>query len=304
MQKPYEELTKEEKGTLVLSSDVFVFPHNDPEVAVDYAGISGTLSMTQFLDVVNNSTLDLYFKIEATVLSGDSSKWSNLSSTFPVVNSNSKEKLEWELAREVPGGKTTEILRVNVKAYKDSGYTDLFGEDFTDFTYHFFNHSQGTIVDFSDFENSFDGWTRTKYGDYYFGNLATFAAYTGAYSIKLNNSATENKTTDSSGQVIPTKDQFLSKTFDLSSYSSAYFVLHYTYRKLQSGTESYPVVRIWTDSGLDYIIRVPIEKNKYEPYRIAVPLNTIANETVHVTAVFGGNSHYSFADTFIVVGFS
>jgi len=304
MQKAYDELTAQEKGTLVLGADVFVFPHNDPTTAIDYAGMSGTITLSQYIDIVNNSTFDLYFKVETTVLSGNASKWSDLSCTFPVVNASTKSQLEWRPKREVPSGKTTETLRVNLKAYTDSGYSNLYGEDYVDFTYHFFDHSQGIIVDFSDFENSLDGWSRSKLGDYYFGELAASKAYTGAYSIKLVLTPTENKTTDSSGQVIPTKDYSLSKTFDLSSYSSAYFVLHYTYRRLQSGTESYSVVRIWTDSGLDYIIRVPIEKNKYEPHRIAVPLNTIENETVHVTAVFGGNAYYSYADTFIVVGFS
>ena len=324
MQKSYDELGPQEKSTLVLGPDVFVFPHNDPETAIDYAGMSGTLNLTQYLDVVNNSTLDLYFKIEATVLSGDASKWSGLSSTFPVTGATSKAQLEWNPSREVPSAKTTETLRINLKAFKDSGFTELYGEDYVDFTYHFFNHSEGTVVHFADFENGYDGWSSDEGGYlHHFGTRQSKYAYTGSWSLALagfrNYSTCEhadNWVTDVSGQIVPAISGgwygFRQQTFDLSGFSSVYLVLHVTYLIKSGDVTPYSVLRILTSSK-DYIIRIPIPVNTYQPYRVAIPLSAISSETIKITGTFENNSTSSklcstqthlYVDTIMIVGFS
>jgi len=117
-QKYYGDLTDSEKMSLFIADDVFIFP-----------------------DIVNNSTFNLYFKVEATVLSGNASAWSDLTEELGSVNAGEKSAKEWTPERVVPSSKVTESLRVYIRAYKQSDYTDLYGEDYVDFNYYFFDHN-------------------------------------------------------------------------------------------------------------------------------------------------------------------
>ena len=311
-QKYYGDLSDEEKINLFLSNDVFVFPHKDPEVAVDYCGMSGTIPLSQYFDIVNNSTITLYFKVETTVLSGNASAWSDLTEELGSVNAGGKAIKEWTPERSVPTSKVTESLRVYIRAYKQSDYTDLYGEDYVDFNYYFFDHTQGTLLHFGDFETDMDGWS----GSYF--SRSTAYPYTGAYGIYLNRSALDhsynNRTTDSSGQYIPNKSYKLSKSYSGSAYSEVFIVFHLTYTKSNPASDKGvydvdPLIRVWTDTS-DSIIRVKQTRNSYLPRRVALKIPA-EDGTVNWATLFqtwkDSNYYYYYythVDTIIIVGFS
>ncbi len=297
-QTHWEELSDAERVALLLGDDVLAFPQRDPLCAIDYANISGTLNISQYFDLVNNSGNTLYFRAEAQVINGNENAWSGTIQVLGTINPSGKAMTLWTPERTVPASKTVETLRVNIRAYLDASFSNLYGEDYVDFSYHFFKHQDGTIVDFSDFETGFDGWSDTSSW-----HRVTNNAYSGAHSIYLWKGAPTNETTDSSGQKIINKTYYLKKTFNLGSYSTAYLVIHATNWK--ENTSGYtPIIRIWTSGGYDFIIR--LEESSF-PKRIAVPLETENSLEVKIATSFGGGSGsetYLQLDTFIVVGFS
>jgi len=306
-QTGYPELTPAQKGALFVGNDAFAFPHNDPDNAVNYAGMSGTLLLNQYIDIVNSSTITLYFKIVATVLSGDPSKWSNLTVEIGSVVASGKLSYCWIPGRVVPTTKITESIRLNLKAYTNAGYTILYGEDYTDYNYQFFNHTAGTLVDWADFENALDGWTRSHAN---FGQFELGYPYTGAYSLRLGWTTlddTYNCAPDSSGTLVPNQTYYISKSFNLTGYSSAYLVLHSTRQTAGQTSYSDPkVIRIWT-STKDYIIRINRAADTTQPWRIAIPLPTVS-DIVKITAGFSAMSgdalKNNWIDSVFVVGFT
>jgi len=301
-QKSYDELTASEKAALFIAEDVYAFPSNDPEVAIDYQGLSGTLTLDQYIDLVNNSTIDLYFKIEAQVLNGDPNAWGGTTIGIGTISAGTKSMYLWQPTRTVPSSKTTETLRLTIKVFDDASETNQIGEDFVDFTYYFFSHTDGTIIDYSDFETDTDGWTGTS------GILgrSTDHPYTGAWGIKIQSQ--DNRETDSSGQKVPSKSYKVYKSFDFSSYSEVFIVFHilYTYYNADTGIENIPpLIRVWTNSS-DSIIRINQPRNQYKPYRVAVKIPTSESTINWVTLMqmYGAISDYhSYLDTIIVVGF-
>jgi len=302
-QTGYENLTDSEKGELFLASGVLAFPHNDPDIAVDYSGMSGTITLDQYIDLVNNSTIPLYFKIVATITDGDSSKWGNISVNVGLVAASGKTSYKWQPTRVVPSAKVTEAIRISIQAYTDAGYSVLYGDDYADYHYYFFSHSSGcTIIDFDDFENTWDGWVPSPVG---LGEIMEAFAYTGAYTLRFVEDDTDNFEVDSSGQTIPIQTKYISKTFNTSGYVTAFLILHLTYF-YNAASAPLPVIRIWTGTK-DYIIRVPTTANTFKPYRIAIPLSISATENVHISVLFRDlaipTMCWSYIDSIIVVGF-
>jgi hypothetical protein len=302
-QTSYGELTDAEKGALILGSGVLAFPHNDPDIAVDYSGMTGTLTFDQYIDLVNNSTFSLYFKIVATVTDGETSAWTNLSVNAGLVSASGKLLYKWQPKRTVPSSKVIEAVRISVEAYTDAGYSSLYGKDYADYHYYFFSHSSGcTIIDFDDFETIWDGWVPTPSG---LGVLIDAFPYTGAYSLRFVEASTDNFATDPSGQTIPTQLKYISKTLNTSGYTSAFLVLHLTYF-YDAASAPLPVIRIWTGSK-DYIIRIPSTVNTFQPHRIAIPLSISATENVKIAVLFRDlgvpTNCWSYIDSIITVGF-
>jgi len=303
-QKYYGDLTDSEKMALLISDDVFIFPHRDPDVAIDYCGLSGTLPLSQYLDIVNNSTFTLYFKVEATVLSGNASAWNDLTEELGSVNAGGKSVKEWTPERIVPSSKVTESLRVYIRAYKQSDYTDLYGEDYVDFNYYFFDHNDGIRLHLGDFEENFDGWSGASSTIW----RETNHPYSGAWAISFV-APSDNRTTDSSGQLIPKKNQYTSKLYSGAGYSEVFIVFHltYTYYHATAGIEDIPpVLRVWTDET-DSIIRVKQNRNTYQPRRVAVKIPSKNGYVYWASLVQIEGSiadFYSYFDTIIIVAFS
>ncbi|MHA1289369.1 MAG: hypothetical protein ACTSPB_18430 [Candidatus Thorarchaeota archaeon] len=297
-QKPYRELTGTEKASLFIATDVYAFPLADPEVAIDYQGMSGTLTLPLYIDLVNASTMNYYFKLEAQVLSGSPSSWGGLTVPIGTINASKAEKFLWEPTRTVPSAKTTETLRLTIKAFEDDSETNLIGEDYVDFTYYFFSHTEGTIINYTDFETEL-GWGKN------FGpELKSEYPYTGAWSLKVTETGRSTWVTDSSGQIIADKSYYLSKTFDFSSYSEVFIVFHVTrtYANPNYGNlQEPPVLRVWTDSS-DSIIRIPQPLRQYKPYRVAAKIPTDVTK-IYWTTLMSSDNYYSYVDTIIVVGF-
>jgi len=302
-QKYYGDLTDSEKMSLFIADDVFIFPHRDPDVAIDYCGLSGTLPLSQYLDIVNNSTFTLYFKVEATVLSGNASAWSDLTEELGSVSAGEKSAKEWTPERLVPSSKVTESLRVYIRAYKQSDYTDLYGEDYVDFNYYFFDHNDGIRLHLGDFEEDYDGWSNggSKI------SRTTDHPYTGSWGISFFGG--DNRTTDSSGQIIPDKSAYTHKFYSGAGYSEVFIIFHLTYTFYTSDTGIQnipPVLRVWTDET-DSIIRINQPRNTYKPMRIAVKIP--ADNGYVYWASLGQMAgaiadYYSYFDTIMIVAFS
>jgi len=310
-QTGYPELTPTQKGALFMGNGAIAFPHNDPDNAVDYTGLTGTLTLDQYIDIVNNATIDLYFRIVATILSGDPSKWSSGSpGTWDIglVGDGDKSSYCWEPSRDIPTTKTTESLRLYLKAYTDAGYTILYGEDYTDYSFQFFDHTEGALVDWADFENTLDGWARSHAN---FGTFDVNYPYTGAYSFRLGWSAalddTYNCANDSSGTLVPNQTYYISKTIDVSGYNTAYLIIHSTRQTAGLAAKSDPkVIRIWTTTK-DYLIRINRADDTTQPWRIAIPLPCVSDVikiTAGFSAMIAGAYKNNWIDSVFVVGFT
>jgi len=211
---------------------------------------------------------------------------------------------EWTPERTVPTSKVTESLRVYIRAYKESDYTDLYGEDYVDFNYYFFDHNDGILLHLGDFEEDYSGWSNSeskiwRSDDY---------PYTGSWGIVFN-PLSDNSTTDSSGQKIPKQSSYTHKFYSGSNYSEVFIIFHmtYTYKDIGSGVDDIPpVLRVWTDTT-DSIIRVNQARNTYQPMRIAVkiPAN---NGYVYWASLAQKKTelvdYFSYFDTIMIVAFS
>jgi len=302
VQVAYNELSDINKAWLFTGADAWAFPHNDPDQAIDFSGFpsNSTFVLDQYIDLINNSTLGLYFQITATILSGTPSAWSSLSSNAGSISpAGGTLAFLWQPKRTCPTSRVLETLRVKVAAYSDVSYSVLYGEDSIDFTYHFFSHSSGGVKDFTDFEEgSWEGWAQTSG----FGTITIQYAYSGSSSVKMFKSGVNNYTVDSSGQKIPNQDHYISKTYDLSGYAHAYLVIHSTRHVAGSGDEYAKILRIWT-STKDFIIRVNRASATFNPIRIAVPLPCV-NDTVKIASGFNSDTSCMWIDSIIITTFS
>jgi len=183
--KWYEDLTPEEKAkTLLLGNDVYAFLHSDPETCIDTQGCTSPVTLRQGFEIVNDELIPLWFKVFATVTSGDPTKWSDLTKELGSVPANGAALFFWTPKREIPAALTHEAMTLTIRAYKDSGYTQLYGEDSITWEFYFFDHSwpDAVIIDEDDFEGTLDGWTATGYSRF---EYKTGYAYKGAYSLNI-----------------------------------------------------------------------------------------------------------------------
>ena len=124
-------MTDEEKAEAMSGNDIHVFPLNDPDIAVDYCGLTGTITFEQYIELLNNTTIPLYFRLVGSVLSGDSAEWDNYSTVnIGLIAASSGSSYRWQPTRTVPSNKLDETLRITIKAYTDAGYTAEYGQDY------------------------------------------------------------------------------------------------------------------------------------------------------------------------------
>ena len=305
--KWYEDLTPEEKAkTLLLGNDVYAFFHSDPETCIDTQGCESPVTLMQAIEIVNDELITLWFKVEARVTSGDPTKWSGLTKELGSVGSNRRAIFYWDPKREIPSALTHEGMVVAIKAYKDSDYTQLYGEDTISWEFYFFDHSwpDAVIIDQSDFEGTLDGWGSTGYNRF---EYKPGYAYKGAYSLNIagyrtSYGAWRSGIRDASGQWVPNKAQHIHKNIAIGPYSHAFLVVHMT----RSGMNARNCVRVHYDDK-DYIIRTNIPAGPFQPWRCCAKLWVNDTKTLKISVVTGGDGSYGWDDVrlddIIVVAF-
>jgi hypothetical protein len=294
--KWYEDLTPEEKAkTLLLGNDVYAFFHSDPETCIDTQGCTSPVTLRQGFEIVNDEVIPLWFKVFATVTSGDPTKWSDLIKELGSVPANGAVLFFWTPKREIPASLTHEAMTLTIRAYKDSGYTQLYGEDTIAWEFYFFDHSwpDAVIIDEDDFEGTLDGWGVVGYERF---EYKTGYAYKGAYSLNIagyrtSYGAWKSGILDSSGQWVPYKGQYMQKGFAIGAFSHAFAVIHLT----KSGMNANNCVRVHYDDK-DYIIRTGIPVGPFQPWRCCAKLWVDATKALRVSVITGADGSYSWDD--------
>lgn len=294
--KWYEDLTAEEKAkTLLLGNDVYAFFHSDPETCIDTQGCTSPVTLRQGFEIVNDELIPLWFKVEATVTSGEPAKWSDLTKELGSVAANGRRLFFWTPKREIPAALTHEAMTLTIRAYKDSGYTQLYGEDTITWEFYFFDHSwaNAIIIDEDDFEGTLEGWSSTGYQRF---EYKTGYAYKGAYSLNIAgyrtlHGAPRSGIRDSSGQWVPNKAQNIHKSITIGPYSHAFVVVHMT----RSAGNANNCVRVHYDDN-DRIIRTNIPAGPFQPWRCCARLWVDGTKTLRISVVTGGDGSYGWDD--------
>jgi len=300
--KGWSHLTIQEKAEALGGTfPVLVYSENDPYVGIDYAGYpaGSTISMTQYTDMINNAATSRWVTREISVISGDASKWTGLTLVQKgVVTASGFLSDPIVLTRIVPSSYCTEVLRCTYKAYSDSGYVTLVGQNYTDFSFYFFSHCLGTILSFADFEGTYDGWTE---GTADYGSDLTEHPMSGAYSVALVNSSgtiDNNAVNDSAAVPIPDTDEYIAKTVTCTGYTNSFLFLTVTNSETLALSG---MIRIWTPTR-DWTIKV---LKADLPISIALPLGTISTTVlIKIAGLYDySNGTYLNIDCLGVVGF-
>jgi len=178
--KRYDEITDAEKATLFKERELHLFLYSDPYIFMDVYGLADPLTFSIPLLVWNSENIDLYFKVKGSSSVAD---YNFPETQLGKVGDNSKAFLNYTFTRTHPGtlpSPITETINITVKAYTDSSYTNLYGEETLQFTVELFDRSQGTIFDVDDFETDLEGWNNNGYGRF---GRSGFTSLVGSYSL-------------------------------------------------------------------------------------------------------------------------
>lgn len=229
----------------------------------------------------NNMDYIVYIKITAVV---PNAEWTvtEVTDTAGIASNNHKDytmTIQRTKPTTIP---TSETVTFKVEVYRDSSLTQLLTTYLWNTQFDFIDRSQMTVVDESMFEGTLDGWTVEP--DYNYG--ISGYGIGGSASLGIWGSNDHHK---------------VYKTFDLTSYTNAWFELHV---KRSGGTSSVIIVRFIDESNgneiKSYMINVVI--SDYRRYVLRVP-DSIVGKTVRILLdvfTFGG-SVYVYLDDFRVI---
>lgn len=299
--KWYKDLTPTEKAkTLLIGEDLYAFFHSDPETVIDCQGMSSPITMQHGIEIVNSEDIPLYIRIVATVTTGDPAQWTDLQEDLGSVVANGRALFFWTPNRTIPATLTSETLEVTVQAFKDAGYTNLYGEDSLTWNFTFFDHSweSAVIIDEDDFENTLDGWVNVGYSHF---EPHPSNPYKGAYSLRIAETGyTWTGEIDSSGQMVPVKSKYGRKSFTIGDYSKAFIVFHYTRNDAEANT----ALRVHYDTK-DYIIRTGMPQGSTQVWRCAIPIPVNATTEIRISVtVVQAIIKNAYLDDFITVAFA
>jgi len=206
---------------------VYFSYHVDPDLYYDIEGLAAPITVNIPVGITNNEAFDLYFRI---LIKNPPAAWSNTSKDLGAISAGASAFKVFDPTRDLPtltDGEFDETLTLRIEAYKDSGYTDLYGYAELETTIHFFDSLDAawTMVDRDTFDDGTvedwsyeDGVTADPstwgYGPVYVSDIHYISAPYG-----LRNGSDPDKT--------------LYKDYTVGAYSKARIVIHYW---LESGT--------------------------------------------------------------------
>ena len=144
--------------TYPVGFDAFV----DPDIAMSFRNLSDPFKSRVPIGITNTWTATLYFR--ATLI-GAPPGYSNYEKYLGAIASGASVYKIWEFDRAKPAARITDDLLIELRAYTDAAYTQVFGYADLACKYHLFDHELLTLVDHDDFDDGTkQGWA--SYGAY------------------------------------------------------------------------------------------------------------------------------------------
>jgi len=140
---------------------VYFSYHVDPDLYYDIEGLASPMTVNIPLGITNNEAFDLYFRI---LIKNPPAEWSNTSKDLGAISAGASAFKVFDPTRDLPtltDGEYDETLTLRIEAYKDAGYTDLYGYAELEITIHFFDSLDAawTMVDRDTFDDgTVEGW--------------------------------------------------------------------------------------------------------------------------------------------------
>jgi hypothetical protein len=262
-----------------------------------------TLRMQIALQIKNQEASPFYFKVDQ--YSAPPSGWSVLPMLVGAVQVGETKQFIYANASRskptsIPQGRLTESISLVVKAYYDSGYTNLYSQDNFTVTFNFLDltSNQWTTLYHDNFDDgTTQGWTVSGEGYNYHGaSVGVSDTYyrTFQYSLRLDAWAAYSYGTS-------WRRGCFQKTFNVGSVNEVYLIYsirsddwqaHYTY-----GVKINGVTYFKSDTP-------NLATNTW--YQVAVKLkpaqtNAVQIWTVYVDSGTGSNHRYSYLDDVYVI---
>lgn len=128
----------------------------DPNIYMDYKELADPFTVRIPVGITNSEAFTLYFRI---LLVSPPAGYSEHDVQLGSVGSGVSTYKTWTFKRAIPVAKVTDALTARLMAYKDAGYTDLYGYKDLPMNFYLFNRDDGTLVDSDNFDGgTVEGW--------------------------------------------------------------------------------------------------------------------------------------------------
>jgi len=178
-----------------------VWKVGDPDLYMDYYGLSDPFTTRVPIGISNAEAIDLYFR---STLVAPPPEYTNYTTDLGLVAAGKSAFKVGTFDRSLPTAKVTDALTMRIEAYRDAAYTDFYGSQDLSFNYYLFDYTTGTLVDYSDFDDAtLQGWSVT-------GTVGVTAdlSLSPPYSARIHPAST------------------ISKSWSIGTVTEAYFIMH------------------------------------------------------------------------------
>jgi len=249
-----------------------VWKVGDPDLYMDYYGLSDPFTTRVPIGISNAEAIDLYFR---STLVAPPPEYTNYTTDLGLVAAGKSAFKVGTFDRSLPTVKVTDALTMRIEAYRDSAYTDFYGSQDLSFKYYLFDYTTGTLVDYTDFDDgTLQAWSVVA-GT---AEVSSVVYLSAPYSCRIDRF-----------------DSAIEKSWTIGVVTEAYFVMH-----LYSESYGYPKVEVNTVLKLNKACRPP----PLNLYRIVFLLTPDAANTVRITNTSDATTDYNiYVDDLYVVTF-
>ena len=246
-----------------------------------------TLTMNIALKIINQEMTAFYFRIaqNATPPAGWTLPNKDLGSLAVGYTWTGTYSLNRTKPTSITAGRLTESVDIAIKAYYDSGYTNLYSQDNFTATYHLIDRTAGVWTTL--YNNNFDdgtvqGWWRSEIGTHtQFGSVAASSAAYRSYPHSLGFPNSAGGTGYAKSFAVPVTYQEAYLIFSVRNYWSYY---------------SPGDARIFLN-GTEYF-RTDVGPSNYLWYQFSIPLPTNKTTTVELYQMYWANCYLD--DVYVV----
>jgi hypothetical protein len=241
--------------------------------------LPSTLTMNIALQIKNQEASGFYFKIEKYV--DPPAGWTVTPFTIGYIDVSQTLTITYVTSRPKPaspisGGRLSETIDLVVKAYYDSGYSNLYSQDNFPVNFHFIDRTAAgwTLL----YNNNFDDGTVQGWGPSGYVTISTTYYRSYPYSLRLGGGT----------------EVAFRKSFTVGAFSEAYLV--YALR-FSAGVFGYLTPRILFD-GIEYF-RPDVQPATNVWYQFTIPLPSGKTTDVQMYAAY--SSYYAYLDDVYVI---